>query len=391
MNSSKTNGDKSPRLAIVTHNVVKGDGQGRANLEIARHALQEGFHVTLLADRVDEEIIQSPNLVWIPVQPRVRNNWLVHGLEFVQKSNALLRKMKNDFDIIHGYGYTLDVPHHVNTSQFVHSAWRQSPMHVAKTNRNPYGAYQWLYSAINAQGEKRAYGQAKVVVAASSTVEKELKSIGVEPSRLRVILNGANLSEFYPDKTGAEAFRQSVGLPVDAPVALFAGDIKTGRKNLDTVLAALQKIKAQSPIHLAVVGRVEGSPFPQMARDLGVDDRVHFLDFRRDIPDVMRAMDFFVFPSRYEACALVLVEAIASGLPVVTAKTTGGSEVVTPKSGILLDDPNDAEALGAAIAKMAQSADLRQEMSLVARQEAHKYSWEKIAGGYLDVYRSFLS
>ena len=380
-----------PHLAIVTHNVVKGDGQGRANLEITRHALQNGFHVTLLADRVDEEITRHENLRWIPVQPRIRSNWLVHGLEFVQKANYLLAKMKNEFDIIHGYGYTLDVPHQVNTSQFVHSAWRQSPMHVAKTNRNPYGAYQWLYSAMNAVGEKKAYKQAQTVVAASSTVKKELESIGVEPARLRVILNGANLDEFYPDKTGANKFRQSVGLPLDAPVALFAGDIRTGRKNLDTVLAAFAKIKNESLLHLAVVGSVEGSPFPQMARDLGLDERVHFLDFRRDMPDIMRAMDFFVFPSRYEACALVLVEAIASGLPVITAVTTGGSEVVTPQSGILLQDPNDADALARALVQMGQSADTREAMGQQARQDAHNYSWEKIAGGYLDVYRTFLS
>ena len=315
----------------------------------------------------------------------------MHGLEFVQKANALLGKMKSEFDIIHGYGYTLDVPHHVNTSQFVHSAWRKSPMHVARTNKNPYGAYQWLYSAMNAAGEKRAYQKARTVVAASSTVEKELESIGVEPSRLRVILNGANLDEFYPDRTGANALRQSAGLPLDAPVALFAGDIRTGRKNLDTVLAAFAKIKNASPVHLAVVGRVEGSPFPQMARDLGIDDRVHFLDFRRDMPDIMRAVDFFVFPSRYEACALVLVEAIASGLPVITAVTTGGSEVVTPQSGILLPNPDDADALAEAIVQMAQDAPAREAMSHVARQEAHKYSWEKIAGGYLDVYRTFTS
>ncbi len=379
------------RLAIVTHNVIKGDGQGRANLEIAHHSVNEGFHVTLIADRVDEALAALESVQWIPVQPKMRGSALSHGLEFVQKADRLLHRMKNEFDIIHGYGYTLSVPHHVNTSQFVHSAWRQSPMHVAKINKNPYGLYQWLYSTVNTWGELRAYSQAQAVVAASSTVEKELESIGVAPARLRVILNGANLQEFYPNKANARSFREQNNLPTEAPLALFAGDIRTNRKNLDTVLRAFAQIKAQSPTHLVVLGRVEGSPFPKMARDLTIDDRVHFLDFRRDVPDIMRAVDFFVFPSRYEACALVLVEAIASGLPVITAKTTGGAEVLTPDCGILLDDPNNVDALAQAIARLGEDTGLRESMSVVARQEAHKYSWDKIAASYLDVYRTFLS
>jgi hypothetical protein len=58
---------------------------------------------------------------------------------------------------------------------------------------------------------------------------------------------------------------------------------------------------------------------------LNVSDHVHFLGYRRDIPDLMRTANIFVFPSRYEACPLVLLEAMASGLPIVTAQTAGGS------------------------------------------------------------------
>ena len=375
----------SKRLAIVTHNVIKGDGQGRANYEIARHALAHGYDVTLLADRVEDDLAAMPGLRWIPVQPKVRGNWLIHGLEFVARVRPLLQRMRREFDIIHGYGYTLDTPHQVNTSQFVHSAWRRSPMHVARQHRNAYGAYQWLYSALNAAGEKRAYRQAQVVVAASSTVRQELLDLGVPADRLKVILNGANPAEFYP----GEVSRTALGLPEGVPLALFAGDIRTNRKNLDTVLKAM--VEADPNVNLAVVGRLEGSPFPQMAQDLGVAGRVHFLDFRRDMADIMRASDMFVFPSRYEACALVLVEAITSGLPVITAKTTGGSEVVTPQSGITLDNPDDVSGLTRAINTLAADPDQRRSMSAAARRESERYTWDKIAGSYLDVYREWTS
>jgi glycosyltransferase involved in cell wall biosynthesis len=366
------------RLAVVTHNIIKGDGQGRANYEIVRHALRNGVEVTLIADRVQEDL--EKDVRWIKVQPKIRNNWLMHGLDFVGKANKILDVMQGEFDVIHGYGYCLDRPHHINTSQFVHSAWRQSSMHPAKTTKGPYAAYQWTYSAVNAWGEKRAYQHARMVVAASNTVRRELLQIGVPEKHLEVILNGADLDEFKP----GPADRKKLGLPEGVPLGLFAGDIKTGRKNLDTVLKALTKTPE---VHLAVVGRAEGSPFPAMAESLGLKDRVHFLDFRRDIADIMRAADMFVFPSRYEACALVLIEALASGLPIITAKSTGGSEAVTDECGIRLDNADDADAMAKAIGEVAGDTARRKKMSEAARETSYNYSWEKIADAYLQLYR----
>lgn len=369
------------RLAVVTHNVVKGDGQGRANLEIVRHANRNGVKVTLFADRVDPAL-EAEGIEWVRVQPKVRSNWLAHGLEFVARANRVLDARAKEFDVIHGYGYCLDRRHHVNTSQFVHSAWRQSRMHVAKQHRNLYGVYQWLYSYVNAVGERRAFQKAKVIVAASSTVRREIASLGlgVGEADMPVILNGADPAEFHP---GA-ADRAALGLPVGVPLGLFAGDIRTNRKNLDTVLKALARVPE---MHLAVVGRVEGSPFPAMAESLGVNGRVHFLDFRRDIADIMRASDVFVFPSRYEACALVLVEAIASGLPVITAKTTGGAEAVGPEAGILVEDPDDEAALAQAMQTLAADPERRRAMGQAAAIRSRQFTWENIAQSYLDLYK----
>ncbi len=371
------------RLAVVTHNVLRGDGQGRANYEIARYALQQGAIVTLIADRIDEDLVAA-GAKWLPIQPKfLRRINLFKVLGFARQANALIQKIAKDVDIIHGYGYCLDVPHQVNTSQFVHSAWIKSPAHTARQNPNPYGLYQWTYSKLNSLWERSAYGKAEIVVAASSTVKEELKTIGVPEKRLRVILNGADLTEFHP----GSAERNPLQLPEGVPLALFAGDIKTPRKNLDTVLKAL----ANAPgVHLAIVGRAEGSPFPAMADALGIADRTHFLGFRRDIAQIMRSVDFFVFPSRYEACALVLAEATASGLPIITAKTTGGSELVSDAAGIRLEDPDDAEALTQAILALANDPERRHSMREAAWQRAQTNTWEDICGAYLRLYREFI-
>ncbi len=195
--------------------------------------------------------------------------------------------------------------------------------------------------------------------------------------------NGVDLIEFAP----GPANRLQLGLPEDVPLALFAGDIRTPRKNLETVLHAL----TETPnVHCAVIGSTQNSPYPILAKNLGLENRVHFLGYRRDVPDLMRGADFFVFPSRYEACSLVLLEAIASGLPIITARTAGGSEIITPDCGIVLNAPDDTSVLAGFMRMMALQPDKRKQMGLAARETALCYSWQKMTDAYLNLYEDVL-
>ena len=159
-------------------------------------------------------------------------------------------------------------------------------------------------------------------------------------------------------------------------------------KNLDTVLKSLVKVPN---LHLAVVGSTERSPYPQMAATLGLSDRVHFTGFRRDIAKIMQAVDFFVFPSRYEACTLVLLEAMASGLPAITATSAGGAELVTPESGFVLSDSDDVDALAEAMKTLASSSSLRTQMGAAARAVAEQNTWVSKAQRYADLFEELVS
>jgi glycosyltransferase involved in cell wall biosynthesis len=140
-------------------------------------------------------------------------------------------------------------------------------------------------------------------------------------------------------------------------------------------------------LHLAVAGSLEGSPYPAMAEALGLSARVHFLGFRRDMPALMRAADVFTFPSRYEACTLALLEALASGLPVVTARSTGGSELITAACGAVLDDANDTSALAGALNTMLAHPDRHAAMGRAARAVAEAHSWRRMGQRYLSLFR----
>jgi glycosyltransferase involved in cell wall biosynthesis len=166
------------------------------------------------------------------------------------------------------------------------------------------------------------------------------------------------------------------------PIALFAGDLRTPRKNLDTVLRALPMVPG---LHLAVAGHHRGTPYPNLAQSLSVADRVHFIGFQRDMPGLLRCADLFVFPSRYEACSLVLLEALASGVPVVTARSAGGSELIDPDVGLVLDDSEDHIALATTLRRLTQDNQGRRTMARRARALAKHHTWQVMAGQYIDL------
>jgi len=254
-----------------------------------------------------------------------------------------------------------------------------SSSHPARHELSIDSAYQWLFTKVNTRWEMDALRQAKTIVAVSEKIRKELVAIGLPPERIQTIVNGVDLQEFAP--SGNEDPRRSeLGLPNRAPLALFAGDIRTNRKNLDTILHALCRVPE---LQLAVAGDTVGSPYPSLARRLGVANRTHFLGFRSDMPALMRAADFFVFPSRYEACTLVLIEALASGLPIISASTTGGVEIVGEDAGFVLDDPEDTDSLAHYMQTLTSDLDLRRAMSASARATAEGYSWKIMADRYL--------
>ncbi len=366
-------------IAIVTHRFMKGDGQGRVNYEVARAAVQRGHRVTLLAGEVAPELAAHEAVTWVPVPVDGWPTALLRHQIFAWRTARWLSRHRDALDLVVTNGFITWAAAEVNAVHHVHSMSRRAASHAAHVRRGPYAWYQWLFSALNAYWEKQAFEKARTVVAVSEKVRDELEAVGVPEENIRVICNGVDTEEFVP---GAED-RAALGLPEDVPLALFVGDLRTPGKNLDTVLRAVRRAPA---LHLAVGGSRERSPYPQMAKELDIEKRVRFLGYRRDVPALMRAADLFVFPSRYEACSLVMLEALASGLPVVTARTAGGAEIVAEAGGTVLPDPNDAEGLTRTLRALVVDPDRLARMSHAARATAEKYTWTHMAQQYLDLF-----
>lgn len=369
------------KLCIVTPAIVKGDGQGRANYEIVQEALRRGHQVTLLAHRVADELLANPAVKWVQLASLNLPTALLKEVDFALRSAHWLKQHEKTFDLVQSYGSVTFWNSDINTAQFVHSSWLRSPVHISKCHRNLYGFYHWLHSVLHSNWERKAFQQSRTVIAVSQGIRQELQQLGIPENRIQVILNGVDTQEFTPEPMARESFN----LPLDKTLALFAGDIKSNRKNLDTVLQSLVQVPQ---LHLVVVGRTDGSPYPGLAQKLGIGDRVHFLGFRSDLPHIMRAVDLFVFPSRYEPFGMVVAEAMASGLPVITSANTGAAEIVTLESGIILQNPEDVSTLAQALQRLTLDQDLRERMGRSGRSIAQQHSWKSKARDYLNIFES---
>ena len=367
------------QLVIVTHNIIKGDGQGRVALAIAERALKEGWEVDLIADRVEPSLLeQGGKLIPLVFSPLGKKAILMKVIEGRVFADNYLKKHGARYDIILGYGHTLTLPHHLSNAQYCHNAWNNYVKTSGMAEARAKSPYQRLYTAYNKWGEKKSFGQAKKIVCCAHRVKEELMEIGIPESKLEVVFNGADPKEFAAEPLPRAPF----GLPEGVPMAVFAGDIRSPRKNLDSVLKALVQVPG---LHLAVVGSSEESPYPAMAVQLGLTERVHFLGFRRDVAQVMRACDFFVFPSRYEPFGMVALEAAFCGLPLILPECVGAIEAVRDAT-LVIDTPENVPALAEAMRKLTHDPELRKTLGAKGLETRQVCNWETLTDRWMEIF-----
>lgn len=370
----------SLRLAMIANRFQRHDGQGRVNYEVALAALDAGMRVTLLSAFCADELAAHPNATLIPIGNESLPTQLLRNLAFARHSATWLKQHRREFDLIQANGFITWEPCDIVTAHFVHTAWAKNEHYPYRGSLRPYDLYQRTFTSLNARWERHAFRTARQIIAVSEVVAADVRALSVDGKCIEVIYNGVDTDEFCP---GREE-RASFSLPAVVPLALFVGDIKSPRKNLETLLRAMQTTPA---LHLAVAGDAKGSPAPELAKKIGVADRVHFLGKTKRVAALMRSVDFFVFPSLYEAHPLVVLEAMASALPIVISKNVGSVGSFGELFEVL-DDPESVSDLAAVMNKLLDDPERRSHMGARARERSLSLSWSETAGRYLETYRA---
>jgi glycosyltransferase involved in cell wall biosynthesis len=228
------------------------------------------------------------------------------------------------------------------------------------------------------------------VIVPSSAMQDTLAAYGVTAPMHRVP-TGIPIAHFSGGHRAASAdFRTRFDIPRDRTLALFVGRA-AHEKNIGFLLEAMPHALRQSPgLMLVVAG--EGPALPALRKQaaaLGVADQVRFvgyLDRQTELPDCYAAADLFVFSSRTETQGLVLLEAMAAGLPVLAFAALGTREIVEPGRGAQ-PAPQEVEAFGQAMAALANDPARRAAMAAEARLFAKEWTTEACARRLAEVYR----
>ncbi len=236
--------------------------------------------------------------------------------------------------------------------------------------------YLWLENKRFACGTKK-----KRITATSDILLQQMASVYPKSAHVfEIVTPGVTMPSEIATPVRQVAARMQLGLPQAGRGILFVGN-DYGKKGLHTLLKALAKF--QDNTWLAVVGNpAHIAEFKRHAQAAGVADRVHFLGSIKDTGPAYVAVDCLAHPTLEDTFAMVVVESMANGVPVVVSgqKYCGISALLRHETNVLLvEDPRNADALHAALARVLEDAELRQKLCAAGVQFAAQYQWSAIA------------
>jgi glycosyltransferase involved in cell wall biosynthesis len=204
----------------------------------------------------------------------------------------------------------------------------------------------------------------------------------VNRDKVAVIPNGVDVQMFVDNN-------ERMMLEGD-PSILYVGQLSK-LKGLDILIQAIAKLRSEFPnIKLHIVGGGSGSYFVAQAKKEGIEKNLifHGLTLHSILPTYYKSADICIFPSRHEGFGIVILEAMASGIPVIASDIPSFRETISDGIDGELFKAGDADALSNKISALIQNPYLRKELSRKAFEKAKSYSWENVADKYVSLYKS---
>jgi len=361
---------------------------------LARALSELGSEVHYVTDITNEARFNSNVTVYNTHTPRMRfqagfSEWVMSHVmggvfSFKTALSTLLFK-RSDFDIVHVHG---------NLSGLLVSIVNE-PTPLVFTTHNPTPWMCRYESPLEQKFREAAYrlvdantiSRTDHIIAVNQRLKDEIVAKwSIPPSKVTVVPNGVDTRAFCPDGRKAADVRAKYG--IEGMYCLFVGQLRN-RKGVDSLLRAFNGIN-DSVMKCVVVGDgPERGRLEKMVDDLKLHSKVLFtgaVPFG-DLTGLYAGAGFFVLPTVAEGSPLVVLEALASGLPVISTAVSGIPEIIDNEQNGFIVPPRDVHALAERMRLLIEDDELRAKMSENARRgTVESFSWSAVAKKTLSVY-----
>ena len=364
------------KIAFVVHDYHRAGGHSRYVVELAeRFGREHDVHVFANTFSGDHDTTVRFHHV---------RAWRLTALTTILTFLPAARSVGPGFDIVHTQGLG-SLQANVVTSHICTRAW----FHVRRRIEKELPLKDYIFEAAISPLEKRFYSDvSRRVIAVSDKVRKDLAVFYGRSVNVDVLHHGIDLNRFSPSNRPVwrAAMRSHFAFGDSDFVFLFIGDLRKGASVAIEALARVPHAK------LLLVSHTPPAPYVRIAKRVGVDGRVFFCPALTSIERVYAACDAFVFPTPYDAFGMVVAEAMASGLPVITTREAGAAEWITHEtSGILVENATDIIELAGHMCRLSESSQNCCLFAEAARSEMEHHGWDAVAHETMRIYETVMS
>ncbi|HVX87273.1 MAG TPA: glycosyltransferase [Phycisphaerae bacterium] len=355
-------------------------GVERIMAECANYLARRGHEVSVLSGEFDQGVLDERVApVRIACESRSR---ILKIAAYRKRAEARLRELRTGGKSVHASFGVACPPGGVLWVQSVHAEWiKLSAQHRGfkgrlKQRLNPFHPY-----ILRRERDYFAGRKYRRLIALTPRIREELaEHYGVPDRDVDLLPNGFNPEEFHVGRRSAEreAVRAELGIGRDERVVVFVAN-ELERKGFFPLARALGRMKRED-VRLVVAGRVDLAGHAEFLRELGIAGRVRCVGPSADVGRYYAVADVFALPTYYEAWGLVIVEALASGLPVLTSRLAGAAAAVEEgRTGLLVEDPHDEAEIAGKLEKLL-AGGWASPAEISASVE--RYRWQEVLAEY---------
>jgi glycosyltransferase involved in cell wall biosynthesis len=305
---------------------------------------------------------------------------------------------KRKADVVHFHGF-FHLPHIVLSSVFCKIT--KTPIVLTTHGLQEalfdfYRAHNPFLRILAKKALELALASVDSLIATSQSEVLALKNLGLKHSKVYWVPNGVNTQQFKKHEP-AQMVLHKYGIPSSKRVVLCVSRISRNKGLHNLIPAAYELKKKVDDLLILIVGPSSDTKYKSslvnMAANMGASDIVRFAEgvSDDDLASLYNRANLFVLPSEQETLPLVVLEAMASGCPVIATSVGGIPEIIGSRKNGLLIKPGSSEEIVKGIQMLLNDDNLRRRMCEQGKKTAGEYSWDKIAGRILDVYSKCLS